>query len=555
MKTNNLISRLSSSIGLFVITIFLTSTVTVGDVFVMTKDSDYLTLHSETTETEQPAGVDISLGNGTTYYYDATNGNDSNNGTSEETPLKTINKFGNIKLYPGDNVLFKRGEVWEGARLINFYYPSGTKEAPILYSSYGDKNKPRPVITSIKDQDLTWIKSNEENIWYVTSLTNNPRRLFKNGNEILNARSMEEISLGQSWYHTYEEDRLYVHSVTDPNNDTFRFSYATTCYLQNQEYIIINNLDLQGGTSLKIVGSSNIHILNSKIGLYSSYGLTLSGNTQTPRAQNNIIENNIFDSGFTLDYNWISAGGAGADYIGSNDGITLGEGAEYSKVYNNYFKNWNHASIGMETTSTFGIHHNEIYNNTMTAPDVAYGGRIALSGNAYENILHHNLIKNINVANQIRGHHNHIHHNIIDGVKNSPIKDGNIGQCLSMSPSTGNVYNNLFEYNSLKNCDGAGIYINSYDTDSKDTIYDNIFRNNIIENNGENDIKLTRGAGYQIFKDNYITSDTINYERTYRSVADFNLINDNISNNTNIMPTDSSVGAGSQIHIGSTLIY
>lgn len=56
----------------------------------------------------------------------------------------------------------------------------------------------------------------------------------------------------------------------------------------------------------------------------------------------------------------------------------------------------------------------------MTSPDIAYGGRIALSGkNVFSNKFHHNLINNISVRNQLNGHSSHFHHNIINGVKSS----------------------------------------------------------------------------------------------------------------------------------------
>lgn len=504
----------------------------------------------------------IEYGNGTTYYFDATNGNDSYSGTTEQVPFKTIEKFQNLQLQAGDNVLFKRGEIWEGSRLINFYYPSGTETAPILYSSYGDQNKPRPIITSIQKHDLSWTKSASTNIWYTEELKNNPRRLFKNGTEILNARWEEEISSGQPWFYTYETDRLYLYTTSDPNNDSFEFSYAITCYLEDQSYIIIDGLDIQGGTSVQLKGSSNIHIVNSKIGLNSSYGLTVTNTTNNNYSKNIRVEHSIFDSGFTLDYTWIESGGSGADYIGSNDGITFGAGVETSTVYNNYFKNWNHASLAMETSSEYGIHHNEIAYNTMTAPDVAYGGRIALSGNAYKNELHHNLIKDINVVNQIRGFENYFHHNVIDGVNNSHIKDANIGQCISLTSSSGPVYDNIFELNTLRNCDGAGIYINSYDTDSAQTIYNNTFKDNMIENcdiDGntlpkETDIMLTRGAGYQKFENNYISSDTVNYQRELISIPIFN--EEVMGSNTNsLAEIGISIGAGDESLLGSIIIY
>jgi len=47
-----------------------------------------------------------------TYYVDATHGKDSNNGPSPSTPWKTIAKVNVSSFKPGDQILFKRGEVW-----------------------------------------------------------------------------------------------------------------------------------------------------------------------------------------------------------------------------------------------------------------------------------------------------------------------------------------------------------------------------------------------------------------------------------------------------------
>jgi len=44
------------------------------------------------------------------YYVDATNGRDTNNGTSELTPWKTIAKVNASRFYPGNQILIKRGE-------------------------------------------------------------------------------------------------------------------------------------------------------------------------------------------------------------------------------------------------------------------------------------------------------------------------------------------------------------------------------------------------------------------------------------------------------------
>ena len=44
-----------------------------------------------------------------TYYVDATNGNDSNDGLSPESARQTIAKVNSMSFLPGDNILLKCG--------------------------------------------------------------------------------------------------------------------------------------------------------------------------------------------------------------------------------------------------------------------------------------------------------------------------------------------------------------------------------------------------------------------------------------------------------------
>ena len=81
---------------------------------------------------------------GKTYYVSA-DGNDANDGLSEEKPLKTIAKANTLKLEAGDSVLFRKGDTFTG----NLYYKnlSGTKENPITIASYGEGTT-RPTLTN-----------------------------------------------------------------------------------------------------------------------------------------------------------------------------------------------------------------------------------------------------------------------------------------------------------------------------------------------------------------------------------------------------------------------
>lgn len=80
------------------------------------------------------------------YYIDATNGNDTNSGTSPATPWQSITKVNSTKFSPTDSILFKCGEVWSGVTL----HPlgSGTSGYPIVISKYGTGNLPRIVADS-----------------------------------------------------------------------------------------------------------------------------------------------------------------------------------------------------------------------------------------------------------------------------------------------------------------------------------------------------------------------------------------------------------------------
>lgn len=76
---------------------------------------------------------------GTTYYVDAVNGNDTNNGISTSAAWKTLTKVNSMTFGAGDKILFKAGGVWTGQ-----LWPkgSGTSGNPIIIDMYGTGNKP-----------------------------------------------------------------------------------------------------------------------------------------------------------------------------------------------------------------------------------------------------------------------------------------------------------------------------------------------------------------------------------------------------------------------------
>ena len=89
-------------------------------------------------------------GTGSVYYISST-GKDTNPGTRTQ-PFKTALKA-QEKATPGDYILFKRGDVFKHLIINN----SGIKDKRIVFSYYGDKSKPLPVIdasTETKNADI-----------------------------------------------------------------------------------------------------------------------------------------------------------------------------------------------------------------------------------------------------------------------------------------------------------------------------------------------------------------------------------------------------------------
>ncbi len=68
---------------------------------------------------------------GTTYYVSSSLGDDHNDGLSQSTPFATVSKVNGLALQPGDQVLFRCGDVWRADPLL--LTRSGSSGQPITF--------------------------------------------------------------------------------------------------------------------------------------------------------------------------------------------------------------------------------------------------------------------------------------------------------------------------------------------------------------------------------------------------------------------------------------
>lgn len=73
------------------------------------------------------------------YYVDSINGSDTNPGTSEDMPWRTLGPIHAVEFQPGSRVHFKRGSSWTGGLTID---NSGVQGNPIVFTTYGVGDKP-----------------------------------------------------------------------------------------------------------------------------------------------------------------------------------------------------------------------------------------------------------------------------------------------------------------------------------------------------------------------------------------------------------------------------
>ncbi|MEC1523730.1 discoidin domain-containing protein [Neobacillus niacini] len=149
-----------------------------------------------------------------TFYVDATNGNDSNDGRSEQTPWKSLEKVNASTFSPGDRILLKSGERWKGS-----LHPlgSGTQGKPIVLDMYGTGAKPLiegqgvPYVIGLYNQEH-WSIGNIE----ITNSTSEQGTDVRSGVEIIGedykaggTTDLENIAV-LSGIHLHN---LYIHDI------------------------------------------------------------------------------------------------------------------------------------------------------------------------------------------------------------------------------------------------------------------------------------------------------------------------------------------------------
>ncbi len=81
----------------------------------------------------------------TVFYVSSSEGDDGNDGWSPDTAFETISHVNSLAFLPGDEILFKCSDIWNGEMLI--ITSSGTPGIPIVFGSYPTGCDDKPVLS------------------------------------------------------------------------------------------------------------------------------------------------------------------------------------------------------------------------------------------------------------------------------------------------------------------------------------------------------------------------------------------------------------------------
>lgn len=183
----------------------------------------------------------------TTYYVSQSAGNDSNNGTSQTTPFKTLAKANTLNhLKGGDSILLKRGDVWHEELVVPSSGTSATSH--LVIGAYG--TGAAPVIDGA-DTVTGWS--------LVTSNTYQSRRgtgtwkvfvdsIYSPTPSLTHLGSVNAVSKTAGSFYA-DDDTLYVHLADDssPAKHTIEASGVTRTigvFASNKSYVTVQDLEI-----------------------------------------------------------------------------------------------------------------------------------------------------------------------------------------------------------------------------------------------------------------------------------------------------------------------
>lgn len=331
----------------------------------------------------------FSTSGSATQYFISASGSDSNPGTSEDLPWQSLERVNKVyKFEPGDQILFKRGDSWEGTLVIN---ASGTADNPVIYGAYGVGEKPviygsetitgwtkyseniyqAKVISEVKQVFINNIPAKAARYpnsgWFFpTSVTDNSNFSCSNLNSKIDYSGA--IMMSRNYRYRYSCQTVASSSetnVTLSSDMSDRLSTSTGFWLTNK----LEFLD-QAGEWFYDTSTNILYLWTPNGNTPENYNIraTLRDNNIYMNSKNNVIIKNI---------KLLHAGDISIYQTNSNNTTYTGCDIEYP------YRNGIYVGIGNNSHTTF---INNTIRNTGDSGLRLWSSNSVISGNTFEKI-------------------------------------------------------------------------------------------------------------------------------------------------------------------------
>ena len=211
-----------------------------------------------------------------TYYVDSVNGGDSNSGLTQAAAWKTIAKVNAANLSAGDSVLFVAGGVWHEQLTVAH---SGSKAAPITFSSYGGQQQP---ILDGADVVSGWnlVSGNTYcAVFHSKAYKAYADALYQQAAAINPAKSLDAVEATPGTLYS-DGDYVYLHMADEssPNGHVIEVSGSRLYNIlaTSQSYLVFSGLELVRAARSGFLGNS---VVDNASGTATNEYITLTGMT------------------------------------------------------------------------------------------------------------------------------------------------------------------------------------------------------------------------------------------------------------------------------------
>ena len=419
---------------------------------------------------EMPVKAEELLGK--TYYIDARGGNDSASGLEPSSAWKTLEKVNETTFQPGDRILFKAGETWEGQ-----LWPkgSGSEGKPIVIDRYGEGADPY-IKGNVKAGAAVYLYNQE--YWEINHL------------EITNTSDVKGDRQG----------------ICFENKDagTLRHIYIKNCNIHD-----VTGVEITTGVGTSkcnggIIGKISTKNPSTGEGAVKSKweDILIDGNSVKDLGREGIYFYSYWSVRWNLDEPDAGEYYPSEKVVVSNnkvenidgDGIviTCCDGAiverNFVRAANSRPNGKYHAGVWMWSSDNCIFRYNEVCETKTTLDGMAFDFDNCTTGNIYEyNYSHDNEGGFILLCSSNKNSNNIVRYNL--SVNDGCVKNSQVIMMYGTNTKDISFYNNTFVY-------GDTLFVRQAHKGSGDNASNISFKNNIIYKTSGNETLETLGCTY-----------------------------------------------------------